>query len=42
MKIKERKSKKDIDPQTNNDSPQMYYKKRRHFVMNRVGSTLFG
>lgn len=36
MKIKERKSKKDIDLQTNNDSPQMYYKKRRHFVMNRV------
>jgi len=41
MKIKERKSKKDIDPQTNNDSPEMYYKKRRHFVMNRVEDVCF-
>jgi len=36
MKIKEIISKKDIDLQTNNDSPPLYYKKRRHFVMNRV------
>lgn len=39
MKIKERKSKKDIDPQTNNDSPQMYYKKT--FCDEQGGGCLF-
>ena len=27
---------KDIDLQTNNNSPQLYYKKRKHFGMNSV------